>query len=69
MLASCMPDFKAHIADCRFYNCTHRKEPGCGVLAQVEDEGSKTTLSAHSISKARYRIYSELYEELGQVRY
>ena len=63
-LATCMPDFKAHVPACRFYNCTHRKEPGCGVMAQV-----KTASSASSISEARYKIYSELFEELSQPRY
>ena len=63
-LATCMPDFKAHVPACRFYNCTHRKEPGCGVMAQV-----KTASSAGSISEARYKIYSELFEELSQPRY
>ena len=63
-LAGCMPDFKPHAAECRFYNCTHRKEPGCAVMAQV-----KTATSAGSISEARYKIYSELFEELGQTRY
>ncbi|WP_368641456.1 ribosome small subunit-dependent GTPase A [Castellaniella ginsengisoli] len=30
------PEFAAPISECRFYNCTHRHEPGCGVLAAVE---------------------------------
>ena len=63
-LAGYMPDFKPHTAECRFYNCTHRKEPGCAVMAQI-----KTTSSAGTISEARYKIYSELFEELGQTRY
>ncbi len=63
-LAACMPDFKVHVPACRFYNCTHRKEPGCGVVSQI-----KTSDTAGSISEARYRIYSELFEELSQVRY
>jgi len=63
-LAACMPDFKVHVPNCRFYNCTHRKEPGCGVVSQV-----KTGASAGNISEARYKIYSELFEELSQVRY
>ncbi|MFT0533508.1 ribosome small subunit-dependent GTPase A [Castellaniella hirudinis] len=31
------PEFAPAIAQCRFYNCTHRHEPGCGVLAAVAD--------------------------------
>jgi ribosome biogenesis GTPase / thiamine phosphate phosphatase len=34
-LAALMPDVQAHAKTCKFYNCTHRQEPGCGVLAAV----------------------------------
>ena len=30
------PEFKTAVQHCRFYNCTHRHEPGCGVLAALE---------------------------------
>ena len=30
------PEFSAGIQHCRFYNCTHRHEPGCGVLSALE---------------------------------
>jgi ribosome biogenesis GTPase / thiamine phosphate phosphatase len=58
-LADCMPDLKAHLGNCRFYNCTHLHEPGCGVISAVGagDEG---------ISPSRYRIYQELFAELSQ---
>jgi ribosome biogenesis GTPase len=59
-LAMLMPDLKAHASDCRFYNCTHRQEPGCGVRAAVE---------RGEIAVSRYRIYNELYEELSQTRW
>jgi ribosome biogenesis GTPase len=59
-LAALMPDLRAHVAECRFYNCTHRQEPGCGVRAAVE---------RGEISASRYRIYNELYEELAQTRW
>lgn len=49
-----MPDFRRHLGHCRFYNCTHRHEPGCGVSAQ----GS-------AIGESRYRIYNELFDELS----
>ncbi|HET9643330.1 MAG TPA: ribosome small subunit-dependent GTPase A [Burkholderiaceae bacterium] len=55
-----MPDLRERIAECRFYNCTHRQEPGCGVRAAVE---------RGQISASRYRIYTELYEELSQSRW
>ena len=63
-LANHMPDFKAHAQHCRFYNCTHLHEPGCGVISEV-----KSTAHASSISANRYRLYSELFEELSQTRY
>jgi ribosome biogenesis GTPase len=47
--------------DCKFYNCTHLHEPGCGVLAAVgADEG---------VNPRRHRIYSDLFAELNQTRY
>ncbi len=30
------PEFEEAVKHCRFYNCTHRHEPGCGVLAALE---------------------------------
>ena len=63
-LANYMPDFKAHAQDCKFYNCTHLHEPGCGVISEL-----KSTVTASSISANRYRLYSELFAELSQTRY
>jgi ribosome biogenesis GTPase / thiamine phosphate phosphatase len=63
-LANYMPDFKAHAQDCKFYNCTHLHEPGCGVILEV-----KSTASPSSIGASRYRLYSELFAELSQTRY
>jgi ribosome biogenesis GTPase len=59
-LATLMPDLRAALGHCRFYNCTHRQEPGCGVHAAVE---------RGEISKVRYRLYGELFEELGAKRW
>lgn len=53
-LAGCMPDLRAHAQACRFYNCSHRHEPGCGVLAALE---------RGEISASRHRIYCELWDE------
>lgn len=61
-LSQLMPDLRAHAvgengaSTCRFYNCTHLREPGCGVIAAVQ---------AGAISPSRYRIYGELHEELS----
>ena len=63
-LALLMPDLKAHAEHCRFYNCTHLHEPGCGVIAALSG-GAKDA----AIHPERYRIYQELFAELSQSRY
>jgi ribosome biogenesis GTPase len=55
-----MPDLRAHAGHCRFYNCTHQHEPGCGVRDAVE---------AGAISAGRYRIYGEILAELSSKRW
>ena len=55
-----MPDLQAHVANCRFYNCTHRQEPGCGVIAAVE---------RGDISASRWRIYGEICDELARTKW
>jgi ribosome biogenesis GTPase len=60
-LAGCMPDLKAHLGDCKFYNCTHLHEPGCGVIAAVGSDAA-----SGGITPSRYRIYKELFAELSQ---
>ena len=63
-LAQLMPDLKAHSQNCKFYNCTHLHEPGCGIILEV-----KSASGASAISSNRYRLYSELFAELSQTRY
>lgn len=63
-LATLMPDLRAHAQNCKFYNCTHLHEPGCGVIAEVNSTDTTRTISAN-----RYRLYGELFEELSQTRY
>lgn len=63
-LAQLMPDLKAHAQHCKFYNCTHLHEPGCGVRIELEKGAG-----ASEISASRYRIYSELFAELSQSRF
>jgi ribosome biogenesis GTPase / thiamine phosphate phosphatase len=65
-LAALMPDFRPHVAECKFYNCTHLHEPGCGVMAAVAQEPGAP---AGRIEPMRYRIYRTLFEELSQPRY
>ena len=63
-LAQLMPDIAEHATDCKFYNCTHLHEPGCGVIAEVESISHPGEISA-----PRYRIYRELFAEISQSRY
>jgi ribosome biogenesis GTPase len=60
VLPSLMPDFAEHAKQCKFYNCTHLHEPGCGVRAALE---------RGDITETRYRIYGEILHELSQTRY
>lgn len=48
------PEFREPTADCRFYNCSHRHEPGCGVLAALE---------RGEISPERHALYERLMAE------
>jgi ribosome biogenesis GTPase len=52
-----MPDLRGFVSQCRFYNCTHRQEPGCGIAAAVE---------RGQISPSRWRIYGEICDELAR---
>lgn len=56
------PEFSPHIEHCRFYNCTHRHEPGCGVVA---------ALQAGAIDASRYALYRRILKEseAAQQRY
>ncbi|MEY4138496.1 MAG: hypothetical protein RLZZ371_678 [Pseudomonadota bacterium] len=62
-LAAYMPDFRSHVKNCKFYNCSHLHEPGCGVISAVNSADS-----SDSISENRYQIYSDLFAELKQKR-
>ncbi len=67
-LASLMPDIKLHAQECKFYNCTHLHEPGCGVLqALVASEAGQ--VRGPAINANRHRIYAELFAELSLRRY
>ena len=59
-LAAYMPDFKPHVSECKFYNCTHLHEPGCGVQTAVE---------TGKINASRYKLYGMLFAELTQPKY
>jgi ribosome biogenesis GTPase / thiamine phosphate phosphatase len=59
-LTGLMPDLRQHAGACRFYNCTHRHEPGCSVLAAV---------ARGDVSESRHRLYAQVFEELSQSTY
>jgi ribosome biogenesis GTPase len=58
-LAALMPDLRAHLGGCRFHNCLHRHEPGCGVIAAVQQG---------EIAARRYELYLEILDELARQR-
>jgi ribosome biogenesis GTPase / thiamine phosphate phosphatase len=58
-LAGLMPDLREHLGHCRFYNCQHRHEPGCGVLAALE---------RGDIVASRYGLYAQIHDELTRSR-
>jgi ribosome biogenesis GTPase / thiamine phosphate phosphatase len=58
-IASLLPDIQRHATECRFYNCTHRREPGCGVLRAV----TEGRLDAN-----KARAYGELMDQLDAER-
>lgn len=48
------PEFHQPTEHCRFYNCSHRHEPGCGVLAALE---------RGEIAAERHALYTRLLAE------
>ena len=52
------PDFGRFIGQCRFDDCSHRKEPDCAVRSAWE---------AGEIEKSRYDSYLRLYEKSSQI--
>jgi ribosome biogenesis GTPase / thiamine phosphate phosphatase len=53
-LAQAFREFRPYFGTCKFYNCTHRHEPGCNILAAV-DSGL--------IHARRHRLYMDLFHE------
>jgi ribosome biogenesis GTPase / thiamine phosphate phosphatase len=56
-LATLMPDLRAHLEGCKFYNCSHQHEPGCAV---------RDALQRGVLGESRYRIYVEILGELSR---
>ena len=59
-VAHYFPDLFAVSHDCRFGNCTHTHEPGCAVLAALE-EGR--------IAQSRYNSYLSILEDSEEDKY
>lgn len=53
------PEFETYEDDCRFDDCVHINEPGCGVIAAVD---------SFKISGQRYESYRYLYQEIKNTR-
>lgn len=53
------PEFTEHKQHCRFYNCAHQHEPGCGVLAALEQG---------LVDAKRHQLYGRLLEEKASAR-
>ncbi len=49
------PEMRPYRESCRFYNCTHRHEPGCAVLPAVEDG---------NVPESRYKSYLNILESI-----
>ena len=58
-LEELFPDFKPFLGSCRFQDCSHRKEPDCGVLA---------ALAEGKIRPSRHQSYLRLYEAAEQIK-
>ena len=58
-LASCFPEFRDHLLDCRFSTCSHTCEKGCAICALVE---------RGEISSSRHKSYCTLYEEAKTIK-
>jgi len=57
MLERAFPEFRPRLTECRFYNCHHTNEPGCGVLAAIKQG---------DISPRRHELYAQLLHESQQ---
>jgi len=57
-LERAFPEFRALLANCRFYNCHHLHEPGCAILEAVADG---------RIARERHALYAQLVHEASQV--
>lgn len=59
------PEFRPLLGNCRFADCTHRREPGCAVRAAVATDNLPTEV--HPVTADRYESYLKLRDELETV--
>lgn len=59
-LSHYFPDIFKFSKNCKFSNCTHRREPGCAVLDALEN---------NYISQSRYRSYLNILEDKDENKY
>ncbi len=57
-LAATFPEFASHACDCRWRDCTHTKDDGCGITAAV---------ARGDIARERHESFLALYEELSKI--
>lgn len=58
-LSSLFPEIERFEGNCRFQGCAHIKEPDCSV---------KEALAQGKIPESRYESYTQLYEQLKQIK-
>jgi len=58
-LAGCFREFSEFTADCRFKDCSHTGEKGCGILEAVKNGG---------ISQMRHQSYCIMYDEAKLIK-
>lgn len=58
-LPQCFREFAPHVKNCRFDDCTHTSEPGCGVLLAVQNG---------EISQKRHTSYLQMFDQLKDVK-
>lgn len=58
-LAESFPEFNEHLSKCRYTDCTHTSEDGCGIINAYE---------SGLIAKSRYESYLSFYEILKNKR-
>lgn len=59
-LAFCFPEFEKYINNCKFSDCNHISEKGCGVLEAVKNG---------DISPSRHNSYKKIFEDYKDIKH